>query len=76
MILALSEISFPLIAESMIALSVTFLVMGPGVSNVSEIGTMPLRLSKPVVGLRPTTELELAGDKIDPDVSEPTAATA
>ena len=58
------------------ALSVTFLVIGPGVSNVPDIGTIPFRLNKPTVGFSPTTELLLEGDRIDPEVSVPTAATA
>ncbi len=41
-----------------------------------EIGTTPLRLRLPVVGLRPTRELALEGDNIEPEVSEPTAAMA
>jgi hypothetical protein len=41
-----SFMSCPLIAERRI-LSVIFFVMGPGVSNVLEIGTIPVRLNKP-----------------------------
>ena len=74
--MATSALSSPAIAESMMALSVIFLVIGPGVSNVPEIGTIPLRLSKPVVGFNPTTELELEGESMEPEVSVPTAATA
>ena len=48
--------------------------MGPAVSSVDEIGTMPLRLITPTVGLRPTTAFWLAGDKIEPEVSLPIAA--
>jgi hypothetical protein len=58
------------------ALSITDLVIGPGVSRVLEIGTMPPRLNKPTVGLRPTSELELEGDRIEPEVSVPTATGA
>jgi hypothetical protein len=50
--------------------------MGPTVSKVLEIGTTPVRLRLPVVGFNPTRELALDGDRIEPDVSEPTAATA
>jgi hypothetical protein len=42
--------------ERMPLLSVIFFVMGPGVSNVLEIGTIPVRLNKPVVGFRPISE--------------------
>src|SRR3990172_2905881 len=37
------------------------------------MGTMPLRLSSPSVGLMPTRPLLLDGDTIDPSVSVPTA---
>jgi hypothetical protein len=49
-LVAESFVSCPLIAERML-LSVIFFVMGPGVSKVLEIGTIPVRLNKPVVGL-------------------------
>ena len=68
--------SLPVSALSKIALSITNLVIGPGVSSVLEIGTIPPLLNKPIVGLSPTTEFELDGDKIDPEVSVPIAATA
>ena len=50
------------------------MVIGPAVSKVEEIGTIPLRLTKPTVGFNPTVEFWLAGDKIEPDVSLPIAA--
>ena len=59
-----------------IALSITFLVIGPGVSKVLEIGTIPVLLKTPIVGFKPTTEFWLEGDVIEPEVSVPTAATA
>ena len=34
---------------------------------------MPLRLTRPTVGLMPTTPFAVAGLRIDPDVSVPTA---
>src|SRR6478672_5869854 len=37
---------------------------------------MPVRLTRPSVGLIPTSELLFDGETIDPSVSEPTAATA
>jgi len=59
-----------------IALSMTFFVIGPGVSSVLEIGTMPVLLNNPTVGLNPVTEFSEDGESIDPEVSVPTAATA
>jgi hypothetical protein len=53
------------------ALSITFFVIGPEVSKVLEIGTIPDRLTKPIVGFKPTIEFAEEGDKIDPEVSEP-----
>ena len=58
------------------ALSMTFLVMGPAVSRLLEIGTIPLLLKAPIVGFKPTTLFFPEGDNIDPEVSEPIAATA
>jgi hypothetical protein len=43
---------------------------------VLDSGTIPERLSKPVVGFRPTIEFELEGERMDPEVSVPTAAAA
>jgi hypothetical protein len=43
------------------------------VSWLCAIGTMPKRLTRPSVGLMPTSMLLLAGDVIDPSVSVPTA---
>jgi hypothetical protein len=57
-----------------IPLSVTFFVIGPGVSNVLEIGMIPLRLNKPVVGFRPI--IEFCQEGMEPEVSVPTAAAA
>ena len=57
-------------------MSITDFVIGPGVSKVEEIGTIPLLLNTPIVGFKPTTEFKLEGEVIDPDVSVPTAATA
>jgi hypothetical protein len=45
------------------ALSITFFVIGPGVSNVLDSGTIPERLNKLVVGLSPTIEFELEGER-------------
>ena len=40
-------------------------------SKVLEIGTIPVLLTRPIVGFNPTIEFSEEGDKIDPDVSEP-----
>ncbi len=40
------------------------------------MGTMPLRLQRPSVGLMPTRELLLDGETIDPSVSVPMAIAA
>ena len=40
------------------------------------MGTTPARLVSPTVGLIPTTELELEGHKMDPDVSVPSVTAA
>ncbi len=48
--------------------------MGPAVSCVCAIGTMPERLTRPTVGLRPTTPFTDAGHTMDPFVSVPIAA--
>ena len=73
---AASSSSRPVIACNKIALSITLRVIGPGVSSVLDMGMIPPRDNKPIVGFRPTTEFELDGESIEPLVSEPTAATA
>ena len=70
-----SSISSPFIADKKIALSITLFVIGPGVSKVLEMGTIPVLLNNPIVGFNPTTEFLLDGDKMEPEVSVPTAAT-
>src|ERR1035441_8877136 len=50
--------------------------IGPAVSCTGEIGTMPRRLTRPLVGLMPTTPQALAGERIEPSVSVPTASGA
>src|SRR5438876_6420727 len=65
-----------MMAPRMVAASATDRVIGPAVSWLWAIGTIPLRLTRPSVGLRPTSELVLDGDTIDPSVSVPMAAAA
>ena len=57
------------------AVSITLLAIGPAVSKLLEIGIIPFLLIDPIVGLRPTTLFFPDGDKIEPEVSEPMAAT-
>ena len=63
-------------ASRTMALSTTVLVMGPGVSKVLDMGTIPVRLAKPTVGFSPTTEFMLDGERMEPEVSVPMAAAA
>ena len=41
--------------------------------KVLEIGTIPVLLTSPIVGLSPTIEFKEEGERIDPDVSDPSA---
>src|SRR5260370_39397963 len=66
----------PASTPSIMAASVTVRVIGPAVSWLAAIGTTPCRLIRPTVGLIPTTELALAGLRMEPDVSVPTVAAA
>ena len=52
-------------------LSITFLVIGPDVSKVFDIGIIPVLLTSPIVGFNPTIELSDDGERIDPEVSDP-----
>ena len=56
---------------SAIATSDTLRAIGPPVSKVSDSGMMPLRLSSPCVGFRPTMPFEVDGPRIEPPVSVP-----
>src|SRR3989442_12863239 len=53
------------------AASATVRPCGPTVSCVWEMGTTPVRLVRPTVGLMPTTLLTLPGQTMLPSVSEP-----
>src|SRR5688572_33136823 len=66
----------PVIAPRRIAASVTVRVIGPAVSWLCEIGMMPLRLTRPTVGFRPTSPLEDDGQTTEPSVSVPTPTAA
>src|SRR5215831_5973421 len=60
----------------MIAASRTLRAIGPAVSWLCAIGTMPRCARSPAVGFNPTTPFIEAGHVIDPSVSVPTLATA
>src|SRR6266446_8471897 len=53
------------------AASATVRPCGPKVSCTWEMGTMPARLVRPTVGLRPTTPFAFAGQTMLPSVSVP-----
>src|SRR5215469_2552201 len=68
--------SAPAITPSRTAASATHLVIGPAVSCADEIGTMPFLLTRPRVGLSPTTPQLFDGLTIEPSVSVPIASGA
>src|SRR5689334_23619024 len=55
------------------AASVTVRAIGPAVSWLCAIGMIPARLTRPIVGLIPTSEFADDGQTTDPSVSVPTA---
>src|SRR5579871_1317060 len=61
---------------STVAASFTFLVNGPTRSREDANAINPYRLTRPYVGSSPTTPQKAAGWRIDPPVSDPSAATA
>src|ERR1700729_172445 len=62
------------ITAARIAASPTVRHMGPAVSCRGEMGTTPLPLTTPTVGLSPTRPLIEEGERMDPLVSVPMAA--
>src|ERR671933_634658 len=58
-------------APSTIAASATVRACGPTVSWLCAIGITPARLTRPTVGLMPTTPLVVAGQTMEPSVSVP-----
>src|SRR5438309_4276165 len=68
--------SGPARAPSRIAASRTVRAIGPAVSWLWAIGTMPVRETRPSVGLIPTSEHAAAGQTIEPSVSVPTPTAA
>src|SRR5947209_4139355 len=61
----------PVSAPSRIAASRTVRHIAPALSWVWEIGMMPLRLTRPTVGLMPTRPFEEDGHTMEPSVSVP-----
>src|SRR5262245_9795628 len=58
------------------AASSTVRAIGPAVSCEWAIGTIPERLTRPTVGLMPTSAVAADGQTIDPSVSVPTPIAA
>src|SRR5438445_698869 len=65
--------STPASAPSSRAASATVRAIGPAVSWLCAMGTMPARLTRPSVGLMPTIPFTDDGQTTDPSVSVPTA---
>ena len=65
--------SSPTMTSSSAAASATVRAIGPAVSWLCAIGTIPDRLTSPKVGLMPTIPHADAGATTDPSVSVPTA---
>src|SRR5262249_21493528 len=68
--------SGPAITPSSVAASATVRAIGPAVSCVCEMGTIPARLTSPTVGLMPTSPLADDGHTTDPSVSVPMPTAA
>src|SRR6266550_5801360 len=66
--------SGPAIAAAISAQSSTVRASGPTVSRVNESGIALARLRRPFVGFSPVTPQKCAGIRIEPPVSEPSAA--
>ena len=58
------------------AASATVRVSGPRWSSDHDSGIAPARLTRPYVGLRPTTPQHAAGSRMEPPVSLPSAPSA
>src|SRR5688500_15749078 len=66
--------SGPAIASKISAQSSAVRASGPTVSSVNESGIALARLTRPLVGFKPVTPQKCAGMRIEPPVSEPSAA--
>src|SRR5438874_10767276 len=73
LILPASRGSNPAMACMIIAHSSTDRASDPEWSKVYELGMTPARLTRPNVGIKPTTPHSEAGPRIEPPVSEPSA---
>jgi hypothetical protein len=71
---ALSRGSAPAMAFMRSAQSATERAIGPAVSWLWAMGTMPVRLTNPSVGFNPARLLHALGEVIEPSVSVPMAA--
>src|SRR3954466_5253055 len=69
-----SRRSGPAIRLRISAQSSAVCASGPTVSSVNESGMQLARLTRPLVGLKPDTPPKCAGMRIEPPVSEPSAA--
>ena len=63
----------PVMIPSAAATSYTLRAIGPPVSKLSASGMIPDRLSNPWVGLSAAMPFDVAGPRIDPPVSLPSA---
>src|ERR1700758_508186 len=69
--------SYPTNTSNSVAKSVTVRAIGPSEPLISgQPSYMPPRLTKPAVGLIPTTEFQVDGRRIDANPSSPTATVA
>src|SRR4051812_50039401 len=66
--------SGPAMAAAISAQSSAVRASGPTVSSVNDSGIALARLTRPLVGLSPVTPQKCAGMRIEPPVSEPSAA--
>ena len=66
--------SAPAISPSSSAQSSTVCASGPTVSSDCDSGIAPARLMRPTVVFNPVTPQKCAGIRIEPPVSEPSAA--
>src|SRR6267378_1818053 len=73
----MSSGSYPTSTSNSLARSVTVRAIGPSEPLISgQPSYMPLRLTRPAVGLIPTTEFQVDGRRIDAKPSSPTATVA
>src|SRR6478735_9631316 len=66
--------SGPIVAAAINPQSSAVRASGPTVSSVNESGIALARLTRPLVGFNPVTPQKCAGRRIEPPVSEPSAA--